>query len=83
MVPMDTVVHAKGLSKTFPGSGGRNVTALDSVDLTVDRGEIVALLGPNGAGKTTLIDLMLGLTTPTAGTVSVACGPPRDAVTGQ
>jgi ABC-2 type transport system ATP-binding protein len=82
---MDTTaaVHAEGLCKTFRGTGDRRVTALHDVDLTVDRGEIVALLGPNGAGKTTLIDLILGLTRPTAGTVTVVGGTPRQAVTGQ
>lgn len=79
----NTAVHAQGLTKTFPGSGDRKVTALDSVDLTISRGEIVALLGPNGAGKTTLIDLILGLTKPTAGTVTVAGLSARRAVTGQ
>ena len=38
------------------------MVAVNSIDLTVKRGEIIALLGPNGAGKTTLIDMILGLT---------------------
>ncbi|WP_291478063.1 ABC transporter ATP-binding protein [Corynebacterium sp.] len=82
---MDTTaaVQAGRLGKTFRGAGDRRVTALDGVDLTVHRGEIVALLGPNGAGKTTLIDLVLGLTRPTTGTVEVFGGTPRQAVTGQ
>ncbi|WP_269204029.1 ATP-binding cassette domain-containing protein [Nocardioides sambongensis] len=41
------------------------------LDLTVDRGQIVAFLGPNGAGKTTALDMVLGLTEPSAGTVLV------------
>lgn len=44
--------------------------ALQGVDLQVHSGEIIGLLGANGAGKTTLIDLILGLTSPTAGKVS-------------
>ncbi|WP_312977338.1 ABC transporter ATP-binding protein [Corynebacterium sp.] len=76
-------VHTERLGKTFRGTGNRRVVALDDVDLTVDRGEIVALLGPNGAGKTTLIDLLLGLTKPTTGKVAVVGGAPRQAVTGQ
>lgn len=48
-------------------------TAVDSLTLTVRRGEIFGLLGPNGAGKTTTILMMLGLTEPTSGTVRV-CG---------
>jgi ABC-2 type transport system ATP-binding protein len=50
------------------------------VDLTVRPGEIVAFLGPNGAGKTTTIDMMLGLSRPSAGTVEVYGMPPADAV---
>jgi ABC-type branched-subunit amino acid transport system ATPase component len=45
----------KGLVKRFVG-----VTALDRVDLTVDRGELVALIGPNGSGKTTLFNCATG-----------------------
>jgi ABC-2 type transport system ATP-binding protein len=43
--------------------------ALDGLDLSVRRGEVLALLGPNGAGKSTAISLLLGLQTPTQGTV--------------
>ncbi|MEM1289478.1 MAG: ABC transporter ATP-binding protein, partial [Pseudomonadota bacterium] len=57
-----------GLSKRY----GDGFEALKSVDLTVRRGEILALLGPNGAGKTTLISTICGITTPSAGTISVA-----------
>jgi ABC-2 type transport system ATP-binding protein len=45
--------------------------ALDGVDLTIGRGEVVALLGPNGAGKTTLIEILEGHRRPDAGMVSV------------
>lgn len=46
-------------------------TALDAVDLVVQRGELLALLGPNGAGKTTAIGLLLGLARADAGTVEL------------
>jgi ABC-type multidrug transport system ATPase subunit len=54
-------VDAAGLRKSF-GS----VRAVESVDLRVRPGEIVAFLGPNGAGKTTTIDMLLGLSDPDA-----------------
>jgi ABC-2 type transport system ATP-binding protein len=57
------------------------VTALHPLDLALDGGRVTALLGPNGAGKTTAVRLLLGLTAPTAGTVSVLGGDPRDART--
>jgi branched-chain amino acid transport system ATP-binding protein len=45
------------------------LVALSGVDLSVDRGEIVALLGPNGAGKTTLFNVLTGLVRPNAGRI--------------
>jgi ABC-2 type transport system ATP-binding protein len=48
-----------------------SVTALDGIDLSIERGESVAILGPNGAGKTTAISLMLGLRRPTSGRVRI------------
>jgi len=56
------------------------VRAVRSLDLAIAPGETVALLGPNGAGKTTTIDMMLGLTRPDHGTISVFGVPPTKAV---
>lgn len=53
--------------------------ALDNLSLTLNPGEIVALLGPNGAGKSTAVKLMMGLSSPTSGTVQVFNQDPRDA----
>ncbi|MEO9180851.1 MAG: ABC transporter ATP-binding protein [Acidimicrobiales bacterium] len=50
------------------------------IDLTLERGSTVALLGPNGAGKTTTIDMLVGLTKPDAGSVSLFGRSPADAV---
>jgi ABC-2 type transport system ATP-binding protein len=64
---MQPAISIKGLTKTYAGG----LTALDSVDLEISRGEIFGLLGPNGAGKTTLINIVCGIVTKTAGTVLV------------
>ena len=56
------------------------VRAVRWVNLAIAPGETVALLGPNGAGKTTTIDMMLGLTRPDHGTISVFGVPPAKAV---
>ena len=73
-------IRATGLRKTFRATDGSEVVAVDAVDLTVQPGEIVAFLGPNGAGKTTTVDMLLGLTSPTAGTVEVYGEAPDRAV---
>lgn len=66
----DQAVSISGLHKHF-GTGERTVRAVDGVDLDIRRGEVTALLGPNGAGKTTTLDILLGLTDPGEGSVSV------------
>jgi len=69
-------VNLTGVSKDFG-----HVHAVRNVDLKLRSGEIVAILGPNGAGKTSTIDIILGLSQPTAGTVSVFGMHPRQAIT--
>jgi len=66
----DLAVAVEGLHKHF-GLSDRAVKAVDGVDLRIRRGEIVALLGPNGAGKTTTLDILMGLTDPSSGSVAV------------
>ncbi|ASV99094.1 ABC transporter ATP-binding protein [Paraburkholderia aromaticivorans] len=61
------VVEAIGLTKRF-GS----FTAVDRLDLSIARGEVVGFIGPNGAGKSTTIRLLCGLLSPSAGRASVA-----------
>lgn len=73
-------IRATGLRKGFRSTDGTPVVAVDHVDLVVQPGEIVAFLGPNGAGKTTTVDMLLGLTTPDAGTIEVYGTSPADAV---
>jgi putative spermidine/putrescine transport system ATP-binding protein len=48
-----------------------NVTAVDAVDLTVERGEFLTILGPSGSGKTTLLKLLAGFETPTSGEIEL------------
>lgn len=55
----------------------RGVTAVDSLSLSVDSGEIVAMLGPNGAGKTTILNIICGLVKPDSGRVCFFDGGPR------
>jgi ABC-type multidrug transport system ATPase subunit len=69
-----TVVETHGLTKRF-GSG---VLAVNSVDMSVRRGEVYGFLGPNGAGKTTTLRMLVGLIRPTSGTATVAGHAPGD-----
>jgi ABC-2 type transport system ATP-binding protein len=64
----------QGLVKSFG-----DVPAVRGVDIRIPVGETVALLGPNGAGKSTTIDMMLGLSSPDAGTVSLFGHSPGEA----
>ncbi|QYJ02784.1 ABC transporter ATP-binding protein [Nocardioides panacisoli] len=76
----EPALRVEDLHKTFRRPGSGPVHAVAGIDLTVERGEVVAVLGPNGAGKTTTLDMVLGLTEPTSGTVRVLGTPPRQAV---
>jgi putative ABC transport system ATP-binding protein len=62
------VLQTESLTKSFT-VGGRTLTVLDGVNLSVSRGEACAIFGPSGSGKTTLLSLCAGLDRPTAGTV--------------
>jgi ABC-2 type transport system ATP-binding protein len=68
-------VRLDGVTKSFGA-----VEAVRGIDLELQQGEIVAFLGPNGAGKTTTIDMILGLSHPTAGTARVLGLEPRQAI---
>jgi len=64
------ILEARALTKVF-GSGGIEVRAVDAVDLSVHRGEVVLIMGPSGSGKTTLLTMLGGLLRPTTGTVRI------------
>ncbi|GAA2483827.1 ABC transporter ATP-binding protein [Winogradskya humida] len=68
-------VELDGVVKRFGA-----VTAVDGVSLAIRPGEVVALLGPNGAGKTSTVDMVLGLSEPSQGSVRVYGRAPREAV---
>src|SRR5438105_8332518 len=72
----DVAIRTQGLAKRFGG-----VEALSSLDLRVERGEVLGYLGPNGAGKTTTIRLLLDLARPSAGRAEIfGLDAQRDAV---
>jgi ABC-2 type transport system ATP-binding protein len=73
--PGSQSIALTGLAKSF-GS----VQAVRGIDLSIQRGQTVALLGPNGAGKTTTIDMLLGLTAPDSGAVSIFGRSPAEAI---
>jgi ABC-2 type transport system ATP-binding protein len=77
---VSSTIELRGLIKTYRGGPQGPVHAVRGIDVSIGRGETVALLGPNGAGKSTTIDMMLGLTRPDAGEVSVFSRSPREAV---
>ncbi len=66
-------IHAVGLSKRFG-----DTVAVNSLSMTVERGEVFGFLGPNGAGKTTVVKLLLGLARPTGGEALVLGAPLGD-----
>src|SRR5579884_2690610 len=66
-------IHTTALSKRFGST-----TAVSSLSMTVQRGEVSGFLGPNGAGKTTVVKLLLGLVRPTSGEALVLGAPVGD-----
>jgi ABC-2 type transport system ATP-binding protein len=71
-VATSEAVETQGLTKVYKDFWGRDkVRALDSLDLTIHRGEVFGLLGPNGSGKSTTIKLLLGLIFPTRGSARI------------
>src|SRR6202171_3634867 len=75
----DVVVETRNLTKIYRDFWGRKKkTALNALNLQVQRGEIFGLLGPNGSGKTTTIKLLLGLLFPTEGEAFIFGKPASD-----
>ena len=63
---MEQLLNSQNLTKRYGYK-----TALDNIDLSLERGRIIGLLGPNGSGKTTLIKLINGLLAPSSGSIAI------------
>lgn len=74
-IAVSLAVDLRGVSKHFGA-----VNAIKGLDLAIGPGEVMALLGPNGAGKTSTIDIILGLSRPSSGTVEVFGMAPHEAI---
>jgi len=70
---VEPILKVKNLVKTFKTGGifkkSESFTAVNNINFELQHGEILGLLGPNGAGKTTTIQMLLGLLTPTKGSI--------------
>lgn len=64
------ILKCEGIRKVY-GSGQTRVTALDGIDLSVDKGEFVAIIGASGSGKSTLLHILGSVDQPTEGKVMV------------
>ena len=60
------MVSVSNLKKTYG-----NFTAVDNISFVIEQGEIFGFLGPNGAGKTSTLNMMIGLSRPTAGEIAI------------
>ncbi len=75
----DVILEMRGVNKTFKDFWLRpRVKAVQDMDLSVRRGEVIGLLGPNGSGKSTTIKMLLGLLHPTSGQIAVLGKRPTD-----
>ncbi len=64
------IIECRDLTKQYR-KGDTVITPLESLDLTIQRGEFLALMGPSGSGKTTLLNLIAGIDRPTSGSIVI------------
>ena len=67
----DIHIRIEGVNKVFGGGDGREVVALQDIDLALGRGQFTCLLGPSGCGKSTLLNAVAGFAPPSSGTILV------------
>jgi len=67
----DRVISIEGLTKVFPRKDGTDLIALDSIDLSLRKGEVLGIIGANGSGKSTLLRIMSSLLKPNNGKVII------------
>lgn len=65
------VLKAEGLSKVYGSMGKLTYTALENLNLSVNKGEFVGVMGPSGSGKTTLLNLLSTVDKPTSGSILI------------
>ena len=68
---MEKIVELKNVTKTYL-SGEKEFNALNNINLSINKGELVVILGPSGAGKSTLLNLIGGMDTPTNGEIIIS-----------
>jgi len=68
---MEQVIQFEDVVKIYPLKAG-DVTALDHISFSVERGEFISIMGPSGSGKSTLLSLMGCLDTPSSGSISMS-----------
>ncbi|MDE1160649.1 MAG: ABC transporter ATP-binding protein [Acidobacteriaceae bacterium] len=71
-------IELQNVTKEFRLARGKQVRAIETVDLTIADGEFIALLGPSGCGKSTLLHMIAGLDAPSSGNVLVGNEPPSE-----
>ena len=74
---MEQVIQFEDVVKIYPLKAG-DVTALNHISFSVERGEFISIMGPSGSGKSTLLTLMGCLDKPTSGNISMSGVPIRD-----
>jgi NitT/TauT family transport system ATP-binding protein len=66
---MEALIEMKQINKVFTSNDGEDITVLENINLTINKGEIYCLLGPSGCGKSTILKLLAGFDSPTQGKI--------------